>query len=339
MRAPRIAVCVTTRDRAWLLPRLVEALEQQTLPPEEFEVVVTDNGSLDDTWDVLQALAAESPLQVQVVRNPRGGGPSAGRNAAWRRTTAPRVAFTDDDCVPAPQWLASHVEALEDADITQGQVEVDREAADRAGPFGGVVAVDEENGLYETCNVAYRRSWLEKLDGFDESYRWVGEDADLAWRAKKLGATSAFVPGALVHHDVKEFSWRTALRATRQWEGVVELVARHPHLRPLFGRGPTWRQAHPWALLASGGVGLALGAVISRRWVLLAPAAVVAGPYVDYRFRRVPIIGSRRARIRLLPVTLGIDMSELLVICGARARLWMRNVRTGRRADRAGSSL
>lgn len=337
VQVPEISVCVATRNRAHLLPRLVAALEQQQVHPSRFEVIITDDASTDRTGEVLEELSQASPLRIRVLRNASRGGPASSRNRAWRASTSELIAFTDDDCVPTPGWLGAHLSALAHVDISQGKVLSDPDQNARAGPMARRIAVIDENGLYETCNICYRRAWLERLGGFDAVFRRAGEDADLAWRAKLAGATTAFSPEALVYHDVDRFSWRRELRHTRRWEGVVLLVARHPHLRARFAPGKrTWRDYHRPALLAVGGLAL-MGRGISRRSWTAALGAAATTPYAWIRLHGQPIDGSRRDRLRLLFPMLTIDASEATVVIATEARLRLRTL-TGRTSQEIGSN-
>jgi hypothetical protein len=303
------------------LSRLLAALEAQTLESDRFEVVVTDDASTDDTAKVLEELKTQSSLRVTVIRRDSCGGPGAGRNLAWRSARAPLIAFTDDDCVPTPEWLEVHLAAMTTVDISQGKVLPNPSQTEEAGSAARYMGVEDENGLYETCNICYRRTWLEKLNGFDASFRQSGEDTDLAWRAKRAGASTAFASDALVYHDVEPFSWRRALRFTRRWEGVVLLVDRHPELRQRFGDGPTWRDAHRPAALAVAGLATAVGGAATRRTPLTMIGVLAILPYLWHRLHRSPVTESRRDRIRLLVPFLTIDISEFAVITAARARL------------------
>jgi glycosyltransferase involved in cell wall biosynthesis len=320
----QISVCVSTRNRAHLLARLVAALECQTLEPGLFEVVVTDDASTDETAEVLDELKAQSRLSIKVIRNGSRGGPGAGRNLAWRSASAPLIAFTDDDCVPTPGWLSAHLLVMAHADISQGKVLPNPAQTMGAGSASRYMGVEEENGLYETCNICYRRVWLQKLGGFDTMFRRAGEDTDLAWRAKDAGASTAFTSDALVYHDVEPFSWRRELRFTRRWEGVVLLVDRYPELRPRFGDGPTWRDAHRPAVLAVGGLVAVVPAAATRRTLFMMIGLLATLPYVWHRLHRAPVTASRRDRIRLLMPFLTIDVSEFAVIAATRARLRLR---------------
>ena len=328
VRVPEISVCVATRNRAHLLPRLISALECQEVDPHRFEVVITNDASTDATSEVLEDLKERSPLRIRILHNPTRGGPAKGRNLAWQASTADLVAFTDDDCVPTPAWLDVHLSALSKVDISQGKVLSDPDQNVGAGPMARRIAVVDENGLYETCNIGYRKVWLEQLGGFDTSFRRpAGEDADLAWRAKLAGATSAFAPDALVYHDVEPFSWRRELRNTVRWEGVVLLAERHPHLRARFGAGRrTWRDYHRPALLACGGLLLAGWGIAVRRAGPVLLGAASTTPYSWVRLHAQPIDGSRRDRLQLFFPMLTIDASEAAVIAATEARLRLRSL-------------
>jgi glycosyltransferase involved in cell wall biosynthesis len=324
---PQISVCVSTRNRAHLLSRLLRALEGQTLEPGQFEVVVTDDASTDDTGRVLDELKARSKLRIKVNRCDSCGGPGAGRNLAWRSASGPLIAFTDDDCVPTPGWLEAHLVVMASADISQGKVLPNPAQTPGAGSGARYMGVVDENGLYETANICYRRSWLEKLSGFDTTFRLAaGEDTDLAWRAKGAGASTAFASDALVYHDVERFSWRRELRYSRRWEAVVELVDRYPELRPRFGDGPTWRDAHRPAVLAVGGLLAAGGGAATRKASFMTIGLLATTPYLWHRLHRSPVTASKRDRIRLLVPFWTIDVSEFAVIMAARTRLRFRKL-------------
>src|SRR2546430_13920788 len=104
--SPAASVVVATHQRAHLLPRLIKALEDQEAAPA-FEVIVVDDSSTDGTWDVLVGLASSSTVRLRPLQTLRNSGPAAARNLGWRSAAGRVVAFTDDDCVPRPGWLAA----------------------------------------------------------------------------------------------------------------------------------------------------------------------------------------------------------------------------------------
>jgi glycosyltransferase involved in cell wall biosynthesis len=101
MGAPQVSVVVATRDRARRLDALLSSLCSQTLPADDFEVIVVDDGSRDATQEVLARHASAGGLQLSSVRHAESQGAAAARNAGWRRARAPLIAFTDDDCTPS----------------------------------------------------------------------------------------------------------------------------------------------------------------------------------------------------------------------------------------------
>jgi GT2 family glycosyltransferase len=316
---PAIAVVVPTFGRADLLPQLIEGLAAQKLPAP-FEVVIVDDCSPDDTATVLAKLAAVTPLSLKVLRTDRNGGPARARNLGWRATTAPLVAFTDDDCVPTRQWLAELFEAAGDADVVQGRTMPNPAEADRAGPFSRSLDVPEMTPFFETANICYRRCVLEQLDGFDETFALAaGEDTDLAKRALAAGAQVAFSPTAIVYHEVHPSSFFDTLVKTKSFEGLVQVVVRYPDLRQYFDGQHIWFRRHRLALLAA--VGVATSVPTGGHWCRRSAVGVLLClPYAHYRVTREPRGLRRRECVARMPQLLAIDLAELAHVSVAQWR-------------------
>jgi GT2 family glycosyltransferase len=312
---PRISVVVATHNRAHLLPRLVDALAGQA-GAEPFEAVIVDDGSSDDTSRELQRLASEAPFPLRPLRLEHNVGAAAARNAGWRAGRAPLVAFTDDDCVPQPGWLAALSTALSDHDAVQGQTRPDPAQRHKLGPFARTIDVTWERGFYETCNMGYRRVALERSGGFDERFRRpYGEDCDLAWRVKDAGGQSTFAPDALVHHDIWPSDYRAYLRDKRRHGGIVLAVKNHPALRAR--RGLFQNGTHPSAVLAVAGGTLFL---VRPGAVTLATAAAAGAAYTWNC--RLYHAGPRRKVywLAILPLNLVADLYEVAVLARASVR-------------------
>ena len=78
--APLVSIVTATKNRSERLQALLRALEAQTVPTEQFEVIVVDDGSDDATPDVLAMAAEHGPLELHVLRQPTSAGPAAARN-------------------------------------------------------------------------------------------------------------------------------------------------------------------------------------------------------------------------------------------------------------------
>jgi GT2 family glycosyltransferase len=147
---------------------------------------------------------------------------------------APLIAFTDDDCVPAPTWLEAGLRAWAGDARVFIQGKVTPLAAERhlLGPRAYSYEVTALGNEFSTCNMFYPRSLFEQVSGFDaDAYPTVGEDTDLAWRAKAAGATPVFVEAAAVEHAVVAMDVASALRRCWSWGNAAPLYARHSALR------------------------------------------------------------------------------------------------------------
>jgi hypothetical protein len=127
---------------------------------------------------------------LSVLHGPARG-PAAARNAGWRACQAPWICFLDDDVVPGPDWRAALAADLADLDRrvagSQGRLEVPLPAGRRPTDWERDVA-GLEGARWATADMAYRRSALEALGGFDERFpRAYREDADLALRVAARG--------------------------------------------------------------------------------------------------------------------------------------------------------
>ena len=258
---PSVSVVIATHNRADRLPALIGALSEQTL--QDFDVTIVDDGSRDDTPAVLARLTTGSELTVHVLRHEPAQGAGAARNRGWAATTAPVVAFTDDDCLPSPRWLQAGLEALagDENRIVQGRTTPTPADERRIGPFSRTLRVTRLGPNYQTANMFYPRALLERHGGFDtEAFPSYGaEDADLAWRCLAAGAEARWAPDAQVFHAVHQLGPLGRLRAAWRWSEVVNLYARHPEGRKYLTYRLFWKKTHYLIVRA------ALGLLVPKR--------------------------------------------------------------------------
>ncbi|HEU5083324.1 MAG TPA: glycosyltransferase [Acidimicrobiales bacterium] len=296
---------------------LVERLAGQTLAPHRFEVVVVDNGSRDGTWEVLQRLVSGSTLRIAARRLPTNRGPAAARNAAVASSRAPLLAFTDDDCLPEPGWLEALVSSADGADIVQGRTEPDR-TQPRAGVWDRTIRIDAPTALFETCNIAYRRSAFDGAGGFDESStisarpggRAFGEDALLGAAVVAGGGRRAFAPDAVVRHRYLPGTFGDHVREMRNLAGFPALVRASPALA-----AACWHRAFLTRRTASfdaGVVGL-LAAVARRRPGL----ALAAAPWVVQTLPLARERGGRPVPVRLAQLALADAVGAASLVEGS----------------------
>lgn len=303
MAAPEVSVVIPTRNRETRLSFALEALADQTLDSDRYDLVVVRAADSRGPY----ATAPEG-LSVRFLTHAGPPGPAAQRNAGWRAADAPIVAFTDDDCRADPRWLERLLDAAGAQDVfVQGRTEPDPDERHLLIGLARTLHVDRPNDWFATCNIAYPVSLLEELGGFDETFRFSAEDADLGLRAREAGARRVFEHRALVLHAVLPESLAGAIREAGRRDATPRLFARHPGHRRELHYGAFWKKEHAALLLAAAGL-LAL-----RRRPLLAAAATIPylNCYVDWRRVATP---RGLARIGLnLAGRVAIDAAELAV--------------------------
>jgi hypothetical protein len=317
---PRVSVVVPVRDRRRLLRRCLDGLAAQTY--EAFEVVVVDDGSTDGSAE--EAVAdARAGRPVRVIAG--GGGAVASRIAGVAAARGEILAFTDSDCVPEPAWLAAGVAAVDaGADVVQGRTVPERPPR----LLERTTAVGRDSGLFETCNVFYRRPAFDAAGGFDATagerlgFRHgralrglgFGEDVLLGWRVRLRGR-STFAPDSVVRHAVFDVDPADALRRAWAAGGFPALVRDVPELRTtLLQRKVLLGTGTRLPLIA------AVAALVTRRPV---PAALGLTAWIAARALAAARWEPDRRRLaRLLPLDLATDAvtAAALVTGSARAR-------------------
>jgi glycosyltransferase involved in cell wall biosynthesis len=215
--SPAIAVIVPTYGRPGAAARLVRALQAQRMPEGEwFETIVVDDGSPVP----VEIAVSEGGTAVRLLRQARQG-PAAARNAGLASARGDLVAFIDDDCEPAPGWLAALLDAARrHPDCGLGGTVVNRLGQNPFAETSQLIVAflcdyyrDPSTGRFFTSNnLAFPRRLLQSRGGFDATYtRAAGEDRELCDRWVALGGRLVAVPEAVVGH-AHPLTWRTFVR-------------------------------------------------------------------------------------------------------------------------------
>ena len=242
--APRLSLVICTRNRSAQLVRCLEVIRNLHLD-SAWEIVLVDNGSTDDTADVIEAQKNSMPAPVKSIQEMVPGLGRA-RNAGIRAASGEIIVFTDDDCYPNEDWLLQIDKAFQDPglgfvtgkvvlhDPDDYPISVNLLEEARDVPAGAYVSPYILMG----ANLAFRRTALEKIGGFDSNMgagtRYPVEDVDAAARVVMAGWSGAYRPDIVVrhHHGRKEVDVAALCRGYDYARGAY-------HMKLLL-RGKPW---------------------------------------------------------------------------------------------------
>ena len=292
--SPSVSVVIPARNAADTIARTIDALGRQTLSAAEFEVLVVDDGSTDETVPIAEASGVKVITQDSL-------GPGEARNRGVDASQGEVIAFTDADCFPAPDWLEKGLTAMGSADLVQGKVVPDGSAS--RSPFDHTIWVLDESGLYETANLFVRKQLYHEVGGFEDWLevrigKRLGEDVWFGWKARRAGARSSFCEAALVEHAVFPRRWFDYVGERRRLVYFPDLVRKIPELRNgfLFANFFTTPRSAAFAL------GLVGAATASGLWGRNREAASVAlalgwAPYARLAAPRALLGGRLRPKV------------------------------------------
>jgi GT2 family glycosyltransferase len=251
---PEISVVIATYERPELLLRCVDALLAQTLAGTRYEIVIVDDGSsLAARERVREGLAARRRAHraptLRFLWQPVNRGPAAARNCGILAARGEVIAFTDDDTVPAHDWLAAGRTAIaQGADAVAGKVDVPLPAVptDYERDAAGL-----SHAMFVTANCFVRRDLLAAIGGFGERFRCAWrEDTDLCFRLRASGAIVRSSRAARVVHPVRPARWGVSLAQQRKVMFDALLYKKFPYgYRRYVRRRPPWEY---YAAVAAG---------------------------------------------------------------------------------------
>ncbi len=197
---PRVSVVVCSYNGARTIRDCFEALRKLDYPI--YEVIVVNDGSKDRT----AAITKEYGFRLINTEN---RGLSSARNTGAEAATGEIVAYIDDDAYPDPQWLRYLAFTFMNTDYAgvggpniapAGDGAIAECVAHAPGGPLHVLLNDRDAEHIPGCNMAFRRSALMEIGGFDPRFRAAGDDVDVCWRVQAQGWKIGFNPAAMVWH-------------------------------------------------------------------------------------------------------------------------------------------
>ncbi len=197
-----ISVIIPAKDAADTIESCLRGVLSQRNSEIDYEVILVDDGSTDDTAEIAESLG------LRVIRQDNAG-PAAARNAGARLAKGDILAFTDADCVPTSNWLLYLTAPFQNPDVvgTKGTYRtqqrslsarfVQQEYEFKYERMARQASID----FIDTYSAAYRRDVFLKNGGFETAFPAPSvEDQELSFRLARKGYRMVFAPQAVVYH-------------------------------------------------------------------------------------------------------------------------------------------
>ncbi|MBD2547224.1 glycosyltransferase family 2 protein [Planktothricoides raciborskii] len=260
------SIIIPTYNRLPILQKCLKALEQQTIPPNsqisDYEIIVIDDGSTDNTLEWLRSHSGQLPHLRCLEQSHLG--PAAARNLGIQSAIGDTIIFIDSDLVVTENFLSAHAAALKKAEKKFGH--------SRIFTYGAVIntcnfenptsepykITDFSAAYFATGNVAIAKKWLEQAGLFDPAFSLYGwEDLELGVRLKKLGLKLIKCPEAVGYHWHPAFALeqipRLIDREIQRGKMGVLFYQKHPTWEVRLMIQMTWLHRILWATLSLGG--------------------------------------------------------------------------------------
>jgi len=305
-----ISVIVPVRNGAASLGACLDALCAQTLPPDQYEILVVDDGSTDSTPQI-----AARPRVTCFSLPPSG--PAAARNDGAHKANGQLLFFTDADCVPAPDWAAKLLEGFGDPAVMgakgayrtheQGLVPrfVQLEYLSKYERMARLPNID----FIDTYSAAYRREVFLTNGGFDTSFPTASvEDQEFSFRLARKGYKLVFLPQAIVYHR-HDLTLADYLKR-KFWIGYWKsfLLRRHPE-KTLKDSHTPGSQRLQIALLGLTGIALALSPF---SWLIVLAALALALLFIATTVPFLAFIAQNDSPVLLVALPLLIVRAAML---------------------------
>lgn len=228
-----ISVITPVYNRAREVPHLIISMGKQTMSPEAFEMIIVDDGSSDETVQVVENLRSTVSFSLHILSQ-ENAGPGAARNRGMEAASGEMFAFIDSDCEADPKWLetisnsfqSDGFDAFGGPDASKGDFTPLQRAIDfsmtsflTTGGLRGHSYRPLAKFYPRSHNMGMTRTLYEKVGGFGSLRH--GQDIELSNRILKSGAHVAYLSDAVVYHR-RRTSLKKFYRQVFNW-GVARI--------------------------------------------------------------------------------------------------------------------
>ena len=212
-------VIVITKNHSKFLKKCLTNLVNQSY--SNYEIIIVDDNSSDDTNQLVNSFNSS---KVSYYLNSENKGLAALRNFGILQAKGEYIFFTDADCIPTTHWIEEGMKIL----VKDKYAGVEGKTIAESQDFGASTHFVENinGGQYQTCNIAYKKKYLYRVNMFNEKYNVAYEDLDLAIRIKKQ-LPIAFNENMLVLHQLVPWNFKRLISNSLRGRNKVLLIKEH----------------------------------------------------------------------------------------------------------------
>jgi glycosyltransferase involved in cell wall biosynthesis len=224
-----VSVIISVKDAEKYIHKCINSLLDQTF--KDFEVILIDDGCTDNTLHIIKKFKDE---RIKLFRNRKNLGIAKSRNIGLKLSKGEYTFFTDADCIVSKNWIEQGLKYLKNPKYVGVEGRIYYVSENYRPTFSDHVCKNEHGGYFMTGNVAYKRSAIESVGGFDEKYTYL-EDRDLALRILKHGKI-AFNPNMIVYVQQETLTPKDFIRNAGHIRNRVYLFKRFRERKLMFWR-------------------------------------------------------------------------------------------------------
>lgn len=227
------SVIVPTFNRAGEIKELLDSLSTQTIPHSEFEIIIVDDGSTDNTKEVIESIKSESDLNIKTLYQNHKG-PGEARNLGMENAKGKYFIFIDSDCIADNNWLAAYKKEVEEKDVAgfggpdsvlpnfkpvQKAIDYSMTSFITTGGIRGHSKKKISKYYPRSFNMGVRADIVKRIGGMGKLRH--GQDIEFSNRILSTGEPIIKVAGAVVYHK-RRISIKKFFKQVYNW-GVARI--------------------------------------------------------------------------------------------------------------------
>lgn len=224
-----VSVVMTVRNVENSIYDCMRSILDQTF--DDFEIVIIDDLSTDRTRMIIEKFQDK---RIRYYCNTQWLGLSKSRNKGVQQASGEYLFFTDGDCIASRNWIEQGLKYLKNPGYLGVEGRIFYVSKDYEPVFSDNVVETEHSGTFATANIAYKKSIIKMLQGFDERLTWF-EDRDLALRVLKYGKIG-FNSDMVVYHQRTIVTPEKLIKSAPFAKNRIFLFKKFAEKKFMFGR-------------------------------------------------------------------------------------------------------